>query len=361
MKEIDEIIAAMCDAHERGDVEAVRNILKKRAGIEHMDEDGTWLHRAAEAGQIELVDFWLEYGWDVNCNMPGHSKRDGLLTPLHLAKNAAMTKHLLSRGAGIDAWNRFSGTPLHQAVISCLDESQKGRKRLTAKSAADQIRVLISAGADLSRTDGEGRTPLGLAIQLRRRLAEEVLRLAGAPERIRRPRAQRKKTPLLNLQRDFAKLYSYVAKRVRNFDSSNHKGLGGPGTVKLIVLGFEFAQSGWVVLVFDTRPNAEPDGEWTGQIEGNELNMPYWQKVSDALLEQRVDIILPDGSKSVLAAGSELEVPLGEMLKALLLKLRADEVFAPLPKAPRCELRVENFDGYYIWPSGKARGQMHLA
>jgi hypothetical protein len=45
----------------------------------------------------------------------------------------------------------------------------------------------------------------------------------------------------LDLRKDFADIYSYVADRVRNFDSKTYDGLGGPGNVKMIELGYEFA------------------------------------------------------------------------------------------------------------------------
>jgi ankyrin repeat protein len=359
MKSVDEDVVSMCRAHEGGDVETVRNLLNARPELEHMAPDSTWLHRASKAGHIGLVDFWLERGWDINCDMSGSSKADGLLTPLHVAKDAAMTRHLVSRGALIDAWNRWSGTPLHCAVVGALEVSQRGRRRSTPDSQGDQIRALLAAGADPSLGDGDGRTPLAFAIFLRRKLAAQVLREAGAPKKARLPRP--KKPDTLDLRKDFADIYSYLAERVRNFDPVTHDGPGGPGKVKMIVVGFEFAQGGWVAAVFDTRPDAEADGEWTSQIEDNMLERPHWREASEANAEQPPTLLLPDGSESVLPRSSELATPLGDLLKAVLLKACADGMFAPLPKAAGCELAVENFDGYYTWPADEARGEENLA
>lgn len=164
----------------------------------------------------------------------------------------------------------------------------------------------------------------------------------------------------LDLRKDFADSYLYVVDRVRHFDPKTHEGLGGPGNIKMIELGYEFAQGGWVVLVFDTRPDAEPDGEWTLYIQGNELEMPHWPQACEANMEGPITLLMPDGSETDLPADTELAIPLGEMLKAVLLKARADGVFALLPKAANCELGVENLDGYYGWPVYEARGQENL-
>jgi hypothetical protein len=361
MKRVDEDVVAMSKAHQDGDVATVRKLLEARPELKRMAPDKTWLHRASAAGHIDLVDFWLERGWDVNCNVSGYSKADGVHTPLHVAKDAAMTRHLISRGALINAWNRWSGTPLHCAVVRAVEASQRGRRRITPDSQGDQIRALLAAGADPSLTDGEGHTPLAFAILLRRKLAARVLREAGAPETGRRPRTRRTKADKLDLRKDFLTVYSYLAECARNFDPATHDGLGGPGEVKMIDVGFEFAQGGWVVAVFDTRPDAEPDGEWTSHIEGNELEMPHWREASEANAEQPLTLLLPDGSKSVLPPGSELAIPLGDLLRAVLLKARADGMFDTLPKAAGCELGVENLDGYYGWPAYEARGNENLA
>jgi hypothetical protein len=227
----------------------------------------------------------------------------------------------------------------------------------------DQIRALLEAGADLTLMNGEekGYTPLAWAMHLRRKTAEQLLREVGAPEKGRRPFGRHAKTKSLDLRKDFETVYEYVTQRVRDFDPAKHDGLGGPGKMKMIHLGFDFVHAGWVVLVLDTRPDAEPDGEWTSEIEGNELKMPHWRQASETNLEQPIRLVLADGSQTVLPANTELAVPLGEMLKAMLLQARANGMFTALPKAPACELGVEHFDGAYGWPEHEARGAESLA
>ena len=365
VKKIDHNVPAMCDAHARGDVDEVRTLLEDHPELETMGPDDNhipWLHWAAEHGQIPVVEFWLDRGCDVNLNKPGYTQAEGSVTPLHYAKDAPTTKYLLSRGALVNACHRDLGTPLHYAITRAVEPSQKGRRRPEGANM-DQIRALLEAGADLTLMNGEGKgyTPLAWAIYLRRKTVEQVLREVGAPEKGRRPFGRRAKTKTLNLQKDFDTVYEYVSQRVREFDPAKHNGLGGPGQVKLVHVGFDCIHAGWVVLVLDTRPDAQPDGEWTSEIEGNGLKMPHWRQASETNLEQAITLVRIDGSQTVLPADTELAVPLGEMLKAVLLKARSSGMFAAMPKASGCELSIEHFEGAYSWPENEARGAESLA
>jgi len=164
----------------------------------------------------------------------------------------------------------------------------------------------------------------------------------------------------LDLQRDFKEIYAHVLDRVRNFRPKGKNVLGKTGPVKAVEIGFEYGQAGWFVVVFDTRPDAGPDGEWTNKIEGNELERPHWVEASEANQDGPITIVRHNGTSKKLPAGSELADPLGEMIKAVVLKARKDGVFADLPKAKGCELLIEHFDGGYGWPAYEARGQKNL-
>jgi len=165
----------------------------------------------------------------------------------------------------------------------------------------------------------------------------------------------------LDLRRDFADIYSYLAGRVRDFDPATNDGPGDPGPVKMIEAGFEYSQAGWVVVVFDTRADAEPDGEWNSHIEGNELERPHWLEAGEANMEGPLTLVGLDSTEVVLPPGAELAEPLGELVKAVLLKARTDGVFAGLPKAAGCELGVEHHEGAFGWPQYEARGEQNLA
>src|SRR4051794_17728828 len=95
----------------------------------------------------------------------------------------------------------------------------------------------------------------------------------------------------LDLRRDFADVYAHVADCVRRFDPASHGGPGDPGPVQTIQLGFDCSEAGWVAVVFDTRPDAEPDGEWCSHVEGNELQRPHWLEAGEAILDQPIHLV----------------------------------------------------------------------
>jgi len=172
----------------------------------------------------------------------------------------------------------------------------------------------------------------------------------------------------LDLRQDFADIYAYVADRVRTFDPTNNNGPGDGSLVKRIDIGFESDQAAWVVLVFDTRPNAEPDGHWTFHFAGNMLERPNWLEANESLREDDLALMLPNGSLVEIPAVDfwatryrQLAAVLGEMLKAVLLRARADGAFAALPKAVDCELGVEHYHGAYGWPVYECRGEENRA
>lgn len=363
MKAPDEYLA-MYIAHESGDIVAVRRLIDAHPELQDMgpdDDTVTWLHVAAEKGHISLAAFWLERGFDVDSNLRGASQRnDGLTTPLHFAEDAAMTRFLLSRGASVNAYGRPGGTPLHNAITRAVEPA---RQRQASGANMDQIRALLDAGADLSMLNGEGKgyTPLAWAIHLRRRTAEQVLRDVGAPETGRRPIASRRKVKKLDLRRESKAIYEHLMERVRTFDPQGRNVLGEPGPIKMIELGFEYSQKGWLVVVFDLRPDAAPDGEWTRRIEGNELDRTHWLQSGEAAGEAPIPIVQLDGTETELAPGTELAEILGPMVKTAVLKARADGVFTGLPLATGCELGVEHFDGAYGWPAYEDRGRENIA
>jgi hypothetical protein len=167
----------------------------------------------------------------------------------------------------------------------------------------------------------------------------------------------------LDLRRDFADIYAFVADRVRSFDPATNDGPGEVGPITRIDVGFGLYQSGWVCLVFDTRPGAEPDGEWNEYIEETVLERPRWAKAYDAVEAGPLALVLPNGTRRELPVGAtdQLVAALGDMLRGALLKARADGVFAGLPKAAHCELGVEEQEGSYGWPAYEERGKENLA
>ncbi|HEX3314744.1 MAG TPA: hypothetical protein VHR72_07610 [Gemmataceae bacterium] len=222
----------------------------------------------------------------------------------------------------------------------------------------DQIRALLEAGADLTLMNGEGKgfTPLAFAMDLRRKTAERLLREFGAPEKGRRPFGPKPKKKPLDLERDFTEILAHLIDVARSFDPSSANVLGESGLVRIVEVGFEYEQSGWLVVVFDTRPNAEPDGEWTARIEGNQLARPHWLEAGEALCDGSLSVVRANGKKGRLSAGTELAEILGEVVEEAVLKARELGAFAGLPMAAGCELGIEHFGGAYGWPAYEERG-----
>jgi hypothetical protein len=166
-----------------------------------------------------------------------------------------------------------------------------------------------------------------------------------------------------DLRKEFAEVYAFVASRVKAFDPAANAGPGKGKRVSRIDIGFGVYESGWACLVFDTRRNPEPDGEWNEYIEETVLERPKWAKACEAVEAGELSLVQPDGTRRELVAGDTggLVAALGEMLRAVLLKARGDGVLTTLPKVARCELGVEEQDGSYGWPAYELRRIDNLA
>lgn len=158
---------------------------------------------------------------------------------------------------------------------------------------------------------------------------------------------QKKKEAKLDLQMDFADVHSYLSERVKAFKPAKHKGPGKSGPIERIQIGYECAQTGWVALIFDTRPGAEFDGEWTLYIEENHLPMPHWKTLSDANDEKSIKLVKLDGKETSLRKNTGFTTMIGEMLKVVLLEARDEGLFEKLPKSVNCVMDIEHDDGVF--------------
>lgn len=119
--------------------------------MEKLDRDGRdELHYAARDGDLEKIKGRLRAGVDVDL-----AENRSQYTPLHSAVDSGRfqaTEKLLDSGANIHARTKLKHTPLHMAVArwrQCPDGSL--------------IKLLIDRGADVSATEGRGRTPADVA------------------------------------------------------------------------------------------------------------------------------------------------------------------------------------------------------
>ncbi len=167
----------------------------------------------------------------------------------------------------------------------------------------------------------------------------------------------------LDFREEFKTVYAYIETRIADFDPSFNSGPGDAGEpIRQIDLGYQFDQAGWIAIVFDTRPDAEPDGQWQLYIEDNMLELNHWCEAFDTLIENEepITITLRDGSNKTLSPDIEMEdlaELFGTMLKDALLEAREAGVFSTMPLAPNCVMRVEEHEGNYGWPQYENRDE----
>jgi len=157
----------------------------------------------------------------------------------------------------------------------------------------------------------------------------------------------------IDLKADSKTVYEYVKRRVANYRTQANNGPGeDDAPISLITLGYQVSQAGWVALVFDTRPDSAPDGEWQSYIEENFLEFPHWLDAVDALFDsgESIDLVLPNGKTRTIGEDDDFAEPVGQMLKAILLQARKDKCFKDLPLGKKCSMGVEDHDGAYGWP-----------
>lgn len=158
--------APIADAAQRGDVAAVRALVRGGADVNAAQGDGmTALHWAADRGDAELASVLLYAGAN-----PDAGTRIGRYTPLHIAARQArrdVVGVLLGAGANPVARTTNSGaTPFHLAAASGDPEI---------------VSAMLEHGADPDITEGAwGQTPLIFAASNNRTEAIRVLLAAGA-------------------------------------------------------------------------------------------------------------------------------------------------------------------------------------
>ncbi|HUE88087.1 MAG TPA: M56 family metallopeptidase [Vicinamibacterales bacterium] len=165
----------LVEAADEGDLHDVRELLDNGANVNAaVDGDGSPLIAAARGGHREIVQLLLEHGADVDLGVPG----DG--APLIMAAregHLAIVQLLLDRGANVD-------------LIVAGDEN--GLIQASGAGRLDVVKLLVARGANINarvwadrgpgRSDGEWRTPLGMALNGGHRAVADFLRSAGAVE-----------------------------------------------------------------------------------------------------------------------------------------------------------------------------------
>lgn len=156
----------------------------------------------------------------------------------------------------------------------------------------------------------------------------------------------------LDLTAEYTAIIELLQARVAEFDPETNYGPGEGAIVSSIDLGFDFAQGGWVAVVFDTRPKRTPDGNWTTFLaEDRMLARPQWPLCAEALAEGHdIVVIMRDRTVRKLSKDSaDLGEILGLTLRDALLNAKIGGIFDRLPKSSKCSLGVEDVLGSFSW------------
>lgn len=167
---------------------------------------------------------------------------------------------------------------------------------------------------------------------------------------------------IIDIRDDAADFLAYIRRRVAEHRAAS-KNLKKPKPVSQIDFGFEFGQGNELWLVFDTRPDAEPDGHWTLQVgKVAALKRPKWPIWTELPAGEQVFFINLAGDKvNVMKSPDKMICKIvGEAMKHALITARDEGLFKPLLKTEKCQMGVENMEGFYGWPKYKDRGKENL-
>lgn len=168
------------------------------------------------------------------------------------------------------------------------------------------------------------------------------------------------KVPVLDVRKDIADVVATIGNAVKKF-----AGRQGKSTVSGIGLGFHPFEEPQIFVRFDTRPDYEPDGEWTHPEFAN-LKRPRWAQFIDDCedCDGKGAVIDAEGKRheiTEIASDERIVGWLGDALVVAMKKARAAGLFKPLKRAKRCELSIEDAgDGAFGWPRYEDRGKENL-
>ncbi|MCC9600552.1 hypothetical protein LOC67_08265 [Stieleria sp. JC731] len=166
----------------------------------------------------------------------------------------------------------------------------------------------------------------------------------------------------LNLKKDRVTLRKYIEKRIRDYPVYENLGPGDDeAAIALLTVGYYAAQGGYVNLVFDTREQAEVDGEWTVHIDNETSTCPFpkWNAACEAIYEGNAVVVTKhDGTEVKFPDADDeetIQAVFGDMIVDLITELRDDGTLSKLPLAPNAFMVVEEFDGQFLFPTYETR------
>jgi ankyrin repeat protein len=149
-------------------IDAARLLIERGADVNAKDEmqDSPFLYAGAE-GRLEILRLTLASGADL-----GSTNRYGgtALIPAAHHGHVETVRELLKTKIDVDHVNRLGWTALLEAIV--LGDGGAAHTEI--------VRLLVAAGADVNRADGQGVRPLALAEQRGQAEIAQILRRAGA-------------------------------------------------------------------------------------------------------------------------------------------------------------------------------------
>ena len=166
-----------------GDLGRVRSLLERRADVHAHDANGaTALVAASYGNHVDVARALIEAGADVNVE-DATEQSAFLIATSEVGDDPRLLELTLANGADVNAKDSYNGTGLiraadrgHVQIVERLLETDVeldhvNRLGWTALLEAiilgggdtrhtDVVRLLVDAGADVDRADGEGVTPL---------------------------------------------------------------------------------------------------------------------------------------------------------------------------------------------------------
>lgn len=162
----------------------------------------------------------------------------------------------------------------------------------------------------------------------------------------------------VELAKDQKKVRRYIQQRIKEYPDYVNEGPGrDEAPIQLVTLGYYLEQTGYFALVFDTRPDADSDGEWTLHLHDDVtlLHFPKWCSLIRAFYNDKpINLVLPHGGSCEITRKTHTHESIaeifGEMLRDTMIALCNEGALESLPLADDAFLIVEEFDGRWGWP-----------